>query len=363
MGQKNINYGKRFDYRDSEEEYTFKLKKHNWWWLLLLLLLLPLLLLLKCCDREEDEKSEPVMVHVIDCDTKEDIADATVVWEEQSLLSSSHSLRTDANGCGTLDGVDKNEHIMLRITARAEGYADTIYNRVRIPADLERDGTVIIKMRPLSEDFHADIVMCIDNTGSMSSLLNMVKTNALNFHKDLKSYCAKNKQSINDIRVRVIAFGDFGDSRYSESGLLRIPDQTMKFQNFVNSISLTNGGDGPEDGLEALALAIKTPWERKATRRRHIIIIYTDAAAHPLGTTSFSLYYPKGMPRDKSELTSLWNSMDPKARRLVLFAPDDKTWNSLESEWDNVVHEKKNLRDVLSGKGYNKILEAISKSL
>ena len=137
MGQKNINYGKRFDYRDSEEEYTFKLQKHNWWWLLLLLL--PLLFLLKCNDREEDEKSEQVMVHVIDCDTKEDIADATVVWEEQSLLSSSHSLRTNSNGYGTLDGVDKDEHIMLRITAHAEGYADTIYNRVRIPADLEHD--------------------------------------------------------------------------------------------------------------------------------------------------------------------------------------------------------------------------------
>ncbi len=358
---KNIGFNKRFRYEKEKSEYTFQLKKRNWWWLLFLLLL-PLLLMLKCeCKRENPE---PVIVHVIDRDTKDDIANASVHWTvKPALISKTHECVTDINGRDTLDDVTRNDKIIMTVTAKAEGYVDTTYTYICIPKDLDPDGSITIKMRPESEDFHADIVMCIDNTGSMGSLLNMVKRNALNFHSDLKNYCARKGQSINEIRVKVIAFGDFADSNYTESGLLRIPDQTDTFHQFVENIGMTGGGDGPEDGLEALALAINSSWNKKSTRRRHIILLYTDAPPHPLGTSASSPNYPENMPRSMGELTKMWDGMDTKSRRLVLFAPNQETWNYIDKTWNNVIHEEKNLNEVLSGHGYEKVLEVISKSL
>ena len=311
-----------------------------------------------------------VTVHVVDRDTGDDIPAAEVTWSE-TPRGTPAMLTTDGDGRGPLEGAAADDPVTLRVMSKAKGYADTTYVSVSIPADLQDDGSILIKMRPLNEDYHVDIVMCIDNTGSMRELLNMVKSNALRFHSDLKNYCAGKWQSINQIRVRVIAFGDFTDSNYSDSGLLIIPDEQATFSSFVNSINITDGGDEPEDSFEALAMAMDTPWNKDDTRCRYIIIMYTDATPHELGYTSFSPRYPAGMPADYRALTAKWRSLNRQARRLVLFAPENPAgvdadfvgWSNIAADWDNVIHKKENLRTVLSGAGYNDILEAISKSL
>lgn len=40
--------------------------------------------------------------------------------------------------------------------------------------------------------------------------------------------------------------------------------------------------DEPESGLEALALAMGSDWETSGTSKRHAIVLFTDASAHPL---------------------------------------------------------------------------------
>ena len=218
-------------------------------------------------------------------------------------------------------------------------------------------------MRPKVENFHVDIVMCIDNTNSMRSLINLVKQNALSFPADLTACCAKKSKKLEDFRLRVISFGDLEEISITKSDFMEIPRESRKFKDFVSGIKMSFGGDNPEDGLEALAMAINSDWQEGSTRCRHIIIVYTDATAHSLGTRKHYVYYPVDpMPADFEELSRWWNRLDGKASRLILFAPDEDYWSIMKDEWPHVY--LKPLEDVLSSSsGYDQILEAISNSL
>ena len=51
---------------------------------------------------------------------------------------------------------------------------------------------------------------------------------------------------------------------------------------FVNGLIAEGGGDAPESGLEAVALAMNSPWTTAGDRRRQVIVVWTDQPAHPL---------------------------------------------------------------------------------
>ena len=57
--------------------------------------------------------------------------------------------------------------------------------------------------------YNVDIAMCMDATGSMGTLLNTVKANALSFYADLTGAMEKKGKHIDELRVRVIAFRDY----------------------------------------------------------------------------------------------------------------------------------------------------------
>lgn len=210
-------------------------------------------------------------------------------------------------------------------------------------------------------DCAADIVMCVDSSGSMSDVLNMVKNNTLTFYQDLKSCCASKGKNLNRIRLRIITFGDLGYSPFMDSGLVVMPQQKHELHQFVSSISESDGAD--ECALEALAVAIQTEWVKDGDRLRHIIIVYTDEDACDLGKLSGSAYYPSLMPRDFAQLTSMWMNMDSKSKELILFAPKSgQWWHRIDAEWDNVIH-KVEVESGLSGNRYQNILEAIGDSI
>src|SRR5712691_1148616 len=134
--------------------------------------------------------------------------------------------------------------------------------------------------------YAVDIVMCVDATMSMSHILNEVKASALSFHGRLTRSMAEKGKAISQLRLKVIAFRDFGDdprNAIEQTGFLAIPEQAGEFESFVRGLTPAGGGDIPESGLEALALAVQSPWERGLDRRRHVIVLFTDAPAHPLG--------------------------------------------------------------------------------
>lgn len=194
--------------------------------------------------------------------------------------------------------------------------------------------------------YNVDICFCIDKTGSMGPIINTVKKNALNLYQDvLNSLISKNKH-VSQFRIRVIWFGDYiaDETPMLISKFLTMPDDLDKFETFVKSVKPDGGGDAPEDGLEALAYAIRSDWVKTGWKKRHIIALFTDAPAHELGYGRTSRRYPsRGMPEDFGKLTEMWGDvdypgeMDNSAKRLLLFAPDESYWSTIKNNWENVV--------------------------
>lgn len=185
----------------------------------------------------------------------------------------------------------------------------------------------------------------------------------------------KKGKAISQLRLKVIAFRDFGDDpsdAIEQTPFLRLPDQAREFEKFVQSIDATGGGDIPESGLEALALAINSPWETGLDRRRHVVVMFTDAPAHPLGTVGVTAAtYPAVIPRSLDDLFEQWgyarsqtSVMEQSAKRLVLFAPDQAPWSDpIAEEWDLTLHFASKAGDGLEEFEMDEIIETIANSL
>jgi len=182
--------------------------------------------------------------------------------------------------------------------------------------------------------YNVDMVFCIDCTGSMENIIEIVKNNALNFYQDVTGVMEKKHKHISQLRVRVVAFRDYIADREKAmmvTDFFKLPQEAVEFEKCVRSLRAEGGGDDPEDGLEALAYAMKSKWDQEGMKRRQVIVVWTDAATHPLGFGKTSGYYPNGMANDIRELSAWWGGaqqtgyMDNNAKRLLLFAPDAPT--------------------------------------
>lgn len=225
----------------------------------------------------------------------------------------------------------------------------------------------------LGKDYTVDMVFCIDATGSMEEfgggqkrIINMVKENALNFYSDLMRKMDQKHKRISQLRVRVVAFRDYvadGENAMLVTDFFQLPEQTAQFESCINSISAMGGGDIPEDGLEALAYAMKSNWTTAGTDQRRVIVVWTDAGTHDLGYGSRTPYYPKGMPASLSELGDWWDEIPMKAKRLVLYAPDEPGWSHISANWDNVVHYPSVAGNGLAECDYSDILDVLAQSI
>jgi len=220
--------------------------------------------------------------------------------------------------------------------------------------------------------YNVDIVMCIDCTGSMGELLNTVKTNALKFYPDLRERCDAKDKEISDLRIRVIGFRDFYADRefaIQDSGFMNIPEQEEDFKNFVNELKPSGGGDEPENGLEALALALNSDWTKGGDKRRHVVVVWTDASTHPIGFDKCkNEFYPNNMPTDFDELTNWWDDeqsgkMQKSAKRLILFAPDASAWSEIGINWNNTIHHPAKAGMGLEDVDYETILSTVVNSI
>lgn len=192
-------------------------------------------------------------------------------------------------------------------------------------------------------DYYVDIVMCIDATGSMSPILSEVKNNALSFHQKFIDSMEENDKDVAQLRIKVIAFRDYIGNKFEpmvESEFFELPNQNEEFKDFVSNIKARGGGgDGPENALEAIALALKSRWTTLGSKRRHVVLVFSDAAALELGKRADCPGYPTDLPKTLAELGSWWEGTDqslsstyqPKAGRLVAFVPKAKPWTELQT--------------------------------
>lgn len=221
-------------------------------------------------------------------------------------------------------------------------------------------------------EYNVDVVMCIDVTGSMHGILETVKTNALKFSGDLQKSLEEKDKHIDELRVKVIAYRDFGfDAEYAleETDFLVLPEQESEFNSFVHSLEPGGGGDEPENGLEALSLAMQSDWTKKGDKRRQIIVVYSDASTHPMDheISKSASNYPANMPADFNELTDQWDgqsgTMSMAAKRLLLFVPDSASWTDIGTHWNNTIHYPSQAGKGLEEVDYETILSAIVNSI
>lgn len=220
--------------------------------------------------------------------------------------------------------------------------------------------------------YTVDMVFVIDVTGSMNNIIDIVKNNALNFYNDVCAGMMRKGKTINQLRVRVVAFRDYiadGREAMLVTDFFNLPEQTDDFEKCVNSLVAKGGGDDPEDGLEALAYAIKSKWSDEGMKKRQVIVVWSDASTHELGYGSSVENYPKNMAKDMSELTAWWGDrqnpgfMNQNAKRLLLFTPEEQGWSFISDNWDNVIHFPSEAGEGLSELDYSQILDAIYNSI
>ena len=143
-----------------------------------------------------------------------------------------------------------------------------------------------------------------------------------------------------------------------------LPQQAREFEACINSIHADGGGDIPEDGLEALAYAIRSPWTTEGEKQRHVIVVWSDAGTHELGFGRAAPNYPKGMPANMSELTDWWETyMRQNSKRLLLFTPNEPGWSHISDYWDNVVHYPSVTGNGLAEQNYQEILNIVANSV
>jgi len=219
--------------------------------------------------------------------------------------------------------------------------------------------------------YHVDMVFCIDATGSMRHVLDFVKHNALNLYQDIAGAMEKKRKTVSQMRIRVIAFRDYvadGEQAMMASDFFVLPQQAQQFYDCVNGVTAKGGGDIPEDGLEALAYAIRSDWTKEGVKKRHIIVVWSDAPTHELGHGKIAPWYPDGMAEDFDELSLWWEdeqlggAMDEGAKRLLIFAPDAPEWNRISSEWSQVVHVQ-TVSEGLAELEYQQVIDAVCNTI
>jgi len=221
--------------------------------------------------------------------------------------------------------------------------------------------------------YNVDLVMVIDLTGSMGHIISAVRAAAINFQEQLFLRLAERGKAVSQLRVRVVGFRDmFADQEcFIESKFFELPNEKEDFSLFVNSLKAKGGGgDGPESGLEALSLAIHSDWTKQGDRRRHVVVVWSDAKPHPLGVRQSSIVGDFGsrICRSFDDLTDAWETgqdsgLDKNSRRLVLYAPDTSEWQTISESWSQVIHFPSKAGQGLREFEMNSILDGLANSV
>lgn len=274
---------------------------------------------------------------------------------------------TDSTGSVTVPGI-KDGVVARVVSAGRDGYKPSEVRDVRV-GDYDEE-PLVLRLDIMLES--VDIVMCIDATASMNRPISVVKGNALSFHRELQSRCATYGKTIGDMRLRVIVFRDFeadGPYAFSESDFFEIPARESEFEAFVRGIAVSGGGDAPENALEAIAVAMNSPWSTGKGISRQIVVVWTDAPSHPIAAVGTSNpLYPKGIPTTFEDLTRRWEDgaygEDGSMRkRLVLFSPSTAPWDEIMSTWTGVYHEKEERGVSITSYGFERLMDSIAKNI
>ena len=216
-----------------------------------------------------------------------------------------------------------------------------------------------------------DIVFCIDGTGSMSDCIENVKSHARNFYSMLVEKMTRLGSDIDETRVKVIVFRDYGydgENSMQISPFYTLDQDAADYENFLSNVRAQGGGDGPENGLEALYYAMQSKLE-SGDDDRQVIVLFTDADALELGARADRDVYPKDMV-DATGLAKMWIGKDQEragylnqlTKRLVIFAPAGTKYEELAKNWNLTWYKAVAGDNGLSEISFEDIIDLIGKS-
>lgn len=157
----------------------------------------------------------------------------------------------------------------------------------------------------------ADIVFCIDITGSMYTMMDDVVAGLHDFAESL---------AVAGISYR-LGMDSFGDSVYFPYGY-ELTGDIATFEGWVTALHFGGGGDGPEVSLDAIMEAVDSMHFRYGATI--VTIMVTDAAPHYIGSSSeWSI-----TPPEPSHYTpeQVYNNLI--ANRVVSYVIADTDWYS-----------------------------------
>lgn len=216
-----------------------------------------------------------------------------------------------------------------------------------------------------------DVVFCIDGTGSMAPCIESVKSNARRFHQEFVEEMTNNNSDIDSLRVKVIVFRDYhddGDQAMCQSPFFELPADVAEFEKYLSDISAFGGGDGPENGLEALYYAMMSDFTT-GVKDRQVIVLFSDADALALKERSGEPDYPADMV-DEAEFKETWSclvqkkgfKLREKNKRIVMFAPEGTKYKELKSELNRSVFQPVDMSHGLGDIDFKNIIKIIAAS-
>lgn len=216
-----------------------------------------------------------------------------------------------------------------------------------------------------------DVVFCIDGTGSMAPCIEAVKGNARRFHQEFVAAMTDLGSDIDSMRVKVIVFRDYhddGDDAMRESPFYELPADSADFEKYLSDVSAFGGGDGPENGLEALYYAMKSDFTT-GSKDRQVIALFTDAEALDLHERASEPGYPSDMV-DEAGLIETWSCLSQdkacklreRNKRLVIFAPDGTKYKELKAKLNRSIFKPVDMAHGLGDIDFKEIISVIAAS-
>jgi von Willebrand factor type A domain len=194
----------------------------------------------------------------------------------------------------------------------------------------------------------ADIVFCIDCTGSMEPCIEGVVEGVNTFVTGLHSAGRV------DYRLRLIAYRDlpYGDETHSTD----FTSDADQFRNWVRALSPRANDTIPESTLDAVCMALQSPWRERCHRS---VVVFTDAGTHT------QLHGSTAAPtRDGVQAVI---DLQTKAHALIfILAPQDGAYETIAKQ-QQVIYQALPVDDRryegLRAVDFNEVLDFVGRSI
>ncbi len=190
-----------------------------------------------------------------------------------------------------------------------------------------------------------DLCLVVDGRRAMAPCMEAVKETILRIPGRFMETARSSRPGLGSLRARLLVFRDFacdGEKALEDTGFYTLtmdPEGEGAFREAVRKIRAESRAGRPGSGLEALALAMGSDWAIPAMNCRHVIFLFTNGPAMPLGNSfsKASPFYPPDLP---VSLARMWQGWESAAcadwSRLFLFAPPVSPWTELR-DWDRTL--------------------------